>query len=67
MYEGSVYNLNVPLDVDPKCIFVVQIYNRVFFYESAKNKNYVALGVGAGGAVSSCLKLHEDFTIPDNS
>lgn len=28
---GSVYNLNVPLDVDPKCIFVVQIYYRVFF------------------------------------
>lgn len=30
---GSVYNLNnVPLDVDPKCIFVVQIYYRVFFF-----------------------------------
>lgn len=28
---GSVYNPNVPLDVDPKCIFVVQIYYRVFF------------------------------------
>lgn len=28
----SVYNLNnVPLDVDPKCILVVQIYYRVFF------------------------------------
>lgn len=32
MDGGSVYNLNnVPLDVDPKCIFVVQIYYRVFF------------------------------------
>lgn len=29
---GSVYNLNVPLDVDPKCIFVVQIYYRVFLF-----------------------------------
>lgn len=31
MYGGSVYNRNVPLDVDPGCIFVVQIYYRVFF------------------------------------
>lgn len=30
---GSVYNHNnVPLDVDPKCIFVVQIYYRVLFF-----------------------------------
>lgn len=27
-----VYNRNVPLDVDPKCIFVVQIYYRFFFF-----------------------------------
>lgn len=39
---GSVYNLNnVPLDVDPKCIFVVQIYYRVFFLnESVKNRDF---------------------------
>lgn len=30
--DGSVYNLSVPLNVDPKCIFVVQIYNRVCFF-----------------------------------
>lgn len=32
MDGGSVYNLNVTLDVDPKCIFVVQIYYRVVFF-----------------------------------
>lgn len=65
---GSVYNLNnVPLDVDPKCIFVVQIYYRVFFFpfqnESFNFKHFLfgAWG-GAGGAVTSCLKLHEVFT-----
>lgn len=50
---GSVYNLNnVPLDVDPKCIFVVQIYYRVFFLnESVKNRDFffclcLVLGMG---------------------
>lgn len=39
---GSVYNHNnVPLDVDPKCIFVVQIYYRVlFFFLSSKNESF---------------------------
>lgn len=67
---GSVYNLNnVPLDVDPKCIFVVQIYYRVFFLnESVKNRDFFLslFGAwdGACGAVTSCLKLHEVFTKP---
>lgn len=71
---GSVYNLNVPLDVDPKCIFVVQIYYRVFFLmnHSVINKKKVFVFClflfgawdGAGGAVTSCLKLHEVFTKP---
>lgn len=77
---GSVYNLNnVPLDVDPKCIFVVQIYYRVFsffFNESFswKQKKWYILGFfclfgawgGAGGAVTSCLILHEVFTKPSD-
>lgn len=76
---GSVYNLNnVPLDVDPKCIFVVQIYYRVFFFflmnPSVKNKKRYILGFsclfgawgGAGGAVTSCLILHEVFTKPSD-
>lgn len=64
---GSVYNLNnVTLDVDPKCIFVVQIYYRVFFlndsFELKKScSSWSLFGAwdGAGGAVTSCLKLHE--------
>lgn len=64
---GSVYNLNnVTLDVDPKCIFVVQIYYRVFFFnESSKLRkscffrSLFGAWDGAGGAVTSCLKLHE--------
>ena len=61
-WGGSVYNLkNVPLDVDPKCIFVVQIYYRVFFFLRIILFLFGAWG-GAGGAVTSCLKLHEVFT-----
>ena len=76
---GSVYNLNnVPLDVDPKCIFVVQIYYRVFFLNesfSSKQKRVVffvlffplfGAWAGAGGAGTSCLKLHEVFTEPSD-
>lgn len=70
---GSVYNHNnVPLDVDPKCIFVVQIYYRVLFFSFLPKMNrsvkticlFGAWG-GAGGAVTSCLKLHEVFTKSD--
>ena len=48
IWGGSVYNLNnVPLDVDPKCIFVVQIYYRVFFlnesFSSKQTKKEVLL------------------------
>lgn len=76
MDGGVVYNLNnVPLDVDPRCIFVVQIYYRVFFLNESfsskqtKKKVFVFLSLcgawdGAGGAVTSCLKLHEVFTKP---
>lgn len=76
---GSVYNLNnVPLDVDPKCIFVVQIYYRVFFvvffllffliiqFKTKQKERFCfdflsLFGAwdGAGGAVTSCLKLHD--------
>lgn len=71
---GSVYNHNnVPLDVDPKCIFVVQIYYRVLFFSFLPKMNrsvkticlFGAWG-GAGGAVTSCLKLHEVFTKSSN-
>lgn len=43
-----VYNRNVPLDVDPKCIFVVQIYYRFFFFfkESFLGCFCLVLGVG---------------------
>lgn len=57
MDGGVVYNLNnVPLDVDPRCIFVVQIYYRVFFlnesFSSKQKKRFlffclcVVLGIG---------------------
>lgn len=60
MDGGVVYNLNnVPLDVDPRCIFVVQIYYRVFFLnesfsskQTTKKKRFlffclcVVLGMG---------------------
>lgn len=71
---GSVYNLNsVPLDVDPRCIFVVQIYYRVFFFNESLSykqtkKRFIlffffvwCLGVGLVALFSSCLKLHEVF------
>lgn len=51
---GSVYNHNnVPLDVDPKCIFVVQIYYRVLFFPFFQKwivqlKQFVCLVLGVG-------------------
>lgn len=68
---GSVYNHNnVPLDVDPKCIFVVQIYYRVLFFSFLPKMNRsvktICLFGAWGGAVTSCLKLHEVFTKSSN-
>lgn len=62
--DGSVYNLNVPLDVDPKMYFRCTdlLQGVFFFYESLSEKLFSPLWDGSGGAVSSCLKLHEVFT-----
>lgn len=60
---GSVYNLNVPLDVDPKCIFVVQIYYRVFLFFffnesfSSKQKAFFFLPFGAWDGLVALLHL----------
>lgn len=75
--DGSVYNLNVPLDVDPKMYFrctdllqgvFVFFVSFCFFYDSLSEKTKILLSLfawdGAGGAVTSCLKLHEVFTKP---
>lgn len=67
--DGSVYNLNVPLDVDPKMYFRCTdlLQGVFFFYESLSEKQTIFVLFpwdGAGGAVTSCLKLHEVFTKP---
>lgn len=65
-----VYNLNVPLDVDPKCIFIVQFYYRVcflFVFKSALMLMIIFSLVLGVGAVTACLKLHEVFPHPPYS
>lgn len=61
-----VYNLNnVPLDVDPKCIFVVQFYYRVFFFFMNPLVALICFSLSSVlgvGAVTACLKLHEIFS-----
>lgn len=59
---GSVYNLkNVTLDVDPKCIFVVQIYYRVFFlndsFELKKKLLFFGLCLVLGMGLVALLHL----------
>lgn len=65
---GHVYNLNnVTVDVDLKCILVVQIYQRVSFLSFMDSLRFkvcllLYLKVGVAHLVTSCLILHGLFT-----
>lgn len=52
--DGSVYNLNVPLDVDPKMYFhCTDLLQGFFFYELSGGKIFFVFAWGGAGVTYS--------------